>query len=111
MPQSGPKITSQAQSYRAEVDRAAANCSSFFREKRANALPPNKFGALNRKSGHIRADSFNRPPPVRIPELGLLVKYGSNVTVHEAKIQMMICDTLRDHVPIPEVLGWIVDRQ
>ncbi|KAK2591449.1 hypothetical protein QQS21_010858 [Conoideocrella luteorostrata] len=103
-------ITSQAQSYSAELGRAAASPSGPFREKRASALPPpDKIRALNRESGHIRADSFDCPPPVRIPELGLLVKYGSHVTVHEAKTQMIIREKLLGRVPIPEVFGWIVD--
>ncbi|QPH03883.1 hypothetical protein C2857_000295 [Epichloe festucae Fl1] len=107
---SSPMITSKAQSYSAELGRSTIECSSFFRERRADALPPpSKIRALNRESGDIRAENFNRPPPVRIPSLGLIVKYGADVTVHEAKTQIMVREKLSGHVPIPEVFGWIVD--
>ncbi|KAK2592984.1 hypothetical protein QQS21_009312 [Conoideocrella luteorostrata] len=105
-------IKSQAQSLSADLDRPAAswNSSSFFREKRADAFPsPDEIRALNRELGDIRAEDFYRPPPVRIPALGLLVKYGADVTVHEAKTQLIIREKLLGHVPIPEVFGWAMD--
>lgn len=85
--------------------------SSFFKEQRAPALPsPAEIRALNKKTGHSRATNFNRPVPVSIPSLGLLVKYGTDVTPTEAETQTFIREKLRDHdVPIPEVFGHAED--
>ena len=84
--------------------------SSVFTEKRASALPqPNEIRAVNRKSADPYAENFSRPPPVRIPSLGLLVKYEGDVTVLEARTQLKIREKLLGQVPIPEVFGWTVD--
>lgn len=81
--------------------------SSFFKEKRAPRLPiPAEVRAISKKSGNIRSASFNRPPPVMIPSLGLVVKYGADATVAEAQTQIMICKHLKGRVPVPEVFGW-----
>jgi hypothetical protein len=74
--------------------------SSFFKEKRAPALPtPAETRATNKESGHILATNFNRLPPVMISSLGLVVKYGADVTVIEAQNQMMIREQLQGQVP------------
>lgn len=84
--------------------------SSFFKEKRASALPtPAEIRAINKKSGDVFATDFNRPPPVRIPSLGLFVKYGADITVIEAATQVIIREQLHGQVPIPEVFGWTED--
>ncbi|KND92440.1 hypothetical protein TOPH_03162 [Tolypocladium ophioglossoides CBS 100239] len=84
--------------------------SSFIKERQAADLPtPAMVRATNIASGHPRASFFNRPPPVKIPSLGLLVKYGADVTITEARTQMMVCEQLRSQVPVPEVFGWTED--
>lgn len=84
--------------------------SSFFKEHRASMLPtPAEVRAINKESGGICATSFNRPPPVKFPLLGLLVKYGADVTVTEAETQHMIYKRLKGKVPVPEVFGWTND--
>ncbi|POR33125.1 Uncharacterized protein TPAR_06647 [Tolypocladium paradoxum] len=84
--------------------------SSFFNEGRAPALPtPADIRQINEASGHIRARYFNRPPPVRIPSLGLLVKYGADITVVEAETQIMVREKLQGQVTVPEVFGWTED--
>lgn len=52
--------------------------SSFFRERRAPTLPsPAKIRAISQQFGHkVR---FNRPLPVKIPSIGLFIKYGADV--------------------------------
>lgn len=60
-------------------------------------------------SGNIRSASFNHPPPVMIPSLGLVVKYGADTTVAEAQTQIMIYKHLKGQVPVPEVFGWTED--
>ncbi|TWU71226.1 hypothetical protein ED733_001117 [Metarhizium rileyi] len=104
-------MKSTAESSNAQSSRSTADGSNFFCERRADAFPPpSKIRALNSESGDTRAENFYRPPPVRMPSLGLLVKYGADVTVLEAKTQMMIREKLRGQVPVPEVFGWIVDK-
>jgi hypothetical protein len=84
--------------------------SSFFKERRGPALPtPAEIRAISKESGNIRSTSFNRPPPVILPPLGLVVKYGADVTVVEAQTQMMLHKHLHGQVPVPEVFGWTED--
>ena len=84
--------------------------SSFFRERRASTLPtPAEVRAINEKSGDYFGTDFRRPPPVKFPSLGLIVKYGSDPSVTEAETQNMAYQRLKGKVPIPEVFGWTVD--
>lgn len=84
--------------------------SSFFKQRRASDLPlPADIRAINEGSGDIRATSFDCPPPVMIPSLGLLVKYGAGVTIREAQTQIMLREQLQGCLPIPEVFGWTED--
>ncbi|KAJ5557209.1 hypothetical protein N7494_001124 [Penicillium frequentans] len=81
--------------------------SSFFRKNRASTLPnPAEVRAINEGSGNIRGTSFNRPPPVKFPSLGLIVKYGADTSVTEAETQHMVYKQLKGKVPVPEVYGW-----
>lgn len=85
--------------------------SSFFKEKRAPTLPtPAEIRAINEASGDFFATNFNRPPPVKIPSLGLLVKYGADISLVEAQTQMMVRERLQGQVPVPEVFGWTEDE-
>ncbi|KAK1640656.1 phosphotransferase enzyme family protein [Colletotrichum phormii] len=84
--------------------------SSFFGQRRALTLPaPAEVRARNKESDDIRATSFDRPPPVTFSSLGLLVKYGSNVTILEAQTQKMVHEQLQGKVPVPEIFGWTED--
>ena len=49
-----------------------------------------------------------RPRPVRFEMLGLLVKFGSHVTVYEAQCLIVIKKLFGDSIPVPEVFGWRV---
>ncbi|KAK1772723.1 hypothetical protein QBC33DRAFT_522312 [Phialemonium atrogriseum] len=44
-----------------------------------------------------------------IPSLGLVVKYGANVTATETQTQMMVLRRLQGTVPVPEVFGYTED--
>jgi hypothetical protein len=82
--------------------------SSFFR--RHQKLPtPSEVRAENDRSSNVRAQNFNRPPPVRFPSMGLLIKYGGDVTVAEAETQLAVYKKLIGQVPVPEVFGWDED--
>ncbi|KAI0167765.1 phosphotransferase family protein [Pestalotiopsis sp. NC0098] len=85
--------------------------SSFFRENCAADLPePEEVRTLNRLSGNDGSTSFDRPPPVIIPSLCLVVKYGRNVTTDEARTQVMVYERLTGQVPVPEVFDWTEDE-
>lgn len=55
-----------------------------------------------------RARNLNRPPPVRFPALGLLVKFGYLVSEAEAQCLLLVRKYLPT-VPVPEVYGWLHD--
>lgn len=44
-----------------------------------------------------------------VPSLGLVVKYGADVTIVEAQTQMMLYKRLKGQVPVPEVFRWTED--
>jgi hypothetical protein len=85
--------------------------SSFF--KRPNALlslpTPTEVREVASHSGNPRAKLITRPPPVHFPHLGLLVKYGTEVTLAEGQCLLFIRNTLSEVVPVPEVYGWCKD--
>jgi hypothetical protein len=84
--------------------------SSFAKKHPNTFLPkPSEVRAKNIASRHPNASDPNRPPPVRYPELGLLVKYGLNVKVAELEAQRMVFQSLQGRVPVPEVFGWTED--
>ncbi len=109
-PQPTIRMSSITHSCSMEPEFYTIPTSRFFQEERADALPsPSEIRALNRQSGDIRAEEFYRPTPARLPSLGLIVKYGAGVTIHEAKTQIMLREKLSGQVPIPEVFGWTTE--
>ncbi|KAM5361432.1 hypothetical protein ACJZ2D_013122 [Fusarium nematophilum] len=57
------------------------------------------------KSDNPKVKYLERPPPVRFPSLGLLVKYGSQVSIDEGHCLVLVKE-LAPTVPVPEVYGW-----
>ncbi|KAL4801842.1 phosphotransferase enzyme family protein [Aspergillus unguis] len=53
--------------------------------------------------------NFVRPPPVLFKNLGLLVKWGSDVSTVEGQVLYAIGKLLKGKVPVPEVYGWRTD--
>ncbi|KAK4249249.1 kinase-like domain-containing protein [Corynascus novoguineensis] len=70
---------------------------------------PASIRARNIATKHPDATNPNRPPPVKISELGLIVKYGLFVTRAEADAQRFAYQQLQGRVPVPEVIGWAED--
>lgn len=59
--------------------------SSFFKERQVHALPSlADICAINKGSGNASIMSFNCPPLVVILWLGLIMKYGADVTIIKA---------------------------
>lgn len=85
--------------------------SSFFNKPNAQlSLPtPTEVREVASRSGDPRAKRANRPPPVTFPNLGLLVKYGREVSLAEGQCLLFICNALCEVVPVPEVYGWCKD--
>jgi hypothetical protein len=51
----------------------------------------------------------DRPLPVIMEHLNLLVKFGSHVAVAEVQCLWFIRRTFGDMVPVPEIYGWRTD--
>jgi hypothetical protein len=85
--------------------------SSFFRKPNAPlSLPtPTEVREVASHSENPRAGLITRPPPVIFPNLGLLVKYGTEVTLAEGQCLLFIRNNLSEVVPVPEVYGWCKD--
>jgi hypothetical protein len=54
------------------------------------------------KSGNPRAKNHCRPPPVEFPALGLLVKYGSQVSIAEAHCLIFVRENL-PNIRVPDM--------
>ncbi|KAK4621530.1 hypothetical protein CLAFUW4_06965 [Fulvia fulva] len=50
-----------------------------------------------------------RPDPVLYPELGLIIKWGRDITIAEGQCLWFMSKHLRGVVPVPELYGWTVD--
>ncbi|KAL2022637.1 hypothetical protein VTK56DRAFT_4981 [Thermocarpiscus australiensis] len=84
--------------------------TGFTKAHPSTLLPsPASIRARNKATGHPDANDPNGPPLVRIPELGLLVKYGYFVTLAEVEGQRYVYQHLQSRVPVPEVMGWAED--
>jgi hypothetical protein len=84
--------------------------TGFTNANPGTPLPsPAEIRERNKATGRPEANNKNRPPPVRVPELGLLVKYGTQVTRAELDAQRYVYQHLTGRVPVPEVVGWAED--
>jgi hypothetical protein len=85
--------------------------SSFFKKSNAPlSLPtPTEVREVASYSENPRARLITRPPPVTFPNVGLLVKYGTEVTLAEGQCLLFIRNNLSEVVPVPEVYGWCKD--
>jgi hypothetical protein len=86
--------------------------SSFFQRHGATAkLPtPDEVRRIARESRNPRSKNDSRPPPVIIKSLGLLVKYGSEVSRAEGQCLLFVRKFLSSDIPVPEVYGWCRDE-
>ncbi len=84
--------------------------SAFFREH--SELPSPEESSTERPSNQwrARARTYN-PPPMIFADRGLLVKYGSFITIAEENDCLLYFNrNMRDQVPTPEVFGWNYDQ-
>lgn len=83
--------------------------SSFFRENARDLPSPEEIRRKAIQSNGTYARS-SRPPPVSFEDLGLIVKYGSEITVAEAQCLWYFNRYMKDRVPTPELFGWCCDK-
>ncbi|KAF1956561.1 hypothetical protein CC80DRAFT_535230 [Byssothecium circinans] len=81
--------------------------STFF--KTHDTLPtPANVRRVASQSTNPMAQIPTRPPPVLFPDQGLIVKYGTEITIAEGQCLLYIRKALRD-VPVPELFAWRKD--
>lgn len=85
--------------------------SSFFHRSSQLPLPDEVRTRARLISDFGKLSGGTRPPPVQVRSLGLLVKYGSEVTIAEGQCLFALRQLFRGAVPVPEVYGWCKDGQ
>jgi hypothetical protein len=84
--------------------------SSYF--KSHSTLPsPAKVREIVNQSIDPRAHNPSRPPPVKFPDIGLIVKSGTETTPAEGQCLVFVRKALYPQVPVPEVYGWTKDAR
>jgi hypothetical protein len=85
--------------------------SSFFKTSNAPlSLPtPTEVREVASQSENPKAELVTPSPPVIFPSLGLLVKYGTEITLAEGQCLLFIRNTLSKVVLVPEVYRWCKD--
>jgi len=82
---------------------------SFQRLNTFAYLPsPTEVREVASRSANRGAKLRTRPPPVCFPSLGLLVKYGTEITSAEGQCLLFLRKKLPT-VPVPKVFGWCED--
>ncbi|KAF2210189.1 hypothetical protein CERZMDRAFT_113422 [Cercospora zeae-maydis SCOH1-5] len=66
---------------------------------------PEQVRSKAEHDGHDTSKTF-RPEPVRFPELGLIVKWGEDITIAEGQCLWVLRQHLREEVPVPTIHGW-----
>ncbi|KAJ9129646.1 hypothetical protein NKR19_g10263 [Coniochaeta hoffmannii] len=82
--------------------------SCFFKNNQVDLLTPDEVRRKDRElNGDFRPRSYRLP--VTFEELGLIVKYGFDITVAEAQCLWYFNKHMKGEVPTPELFGWCVD--
>ncbi|OAL55171.1 kinase-like protein [Pyrenochaeta sp. DS3sAY3a] len=93
-----------------EENAVFRNSAFFTKPNEPVALPsPTEVREAASRSSDPNVANKNRPPPVVFPDLGLLVKYGREITIAEGQCLLFVRNNLSNVVPIPEVYGWCKD--
>ena len=91
-------------------DNVVIKTSSYFNRTVEDILLPSPAEVRARalEKGFVYPGN---PPPIRFPELGLIVKSGTNLTIAEAQCLWAIWKHLKCEVPVPELYGWVRDGE
>ena len=85
--------------------------SAFIAKNCGKTLPsPDEVRKQAVANGLDVSQTF-RPDPVKFPDLGLLVKWGTDVTIAEGQCLWFMRNYMRDKVPVPEIYGWRCDEE
>ncbi|OTA55885.1 hypothetical protein K449DRAFT_376262 [Hypoxylon sp. EC38] len=82
--------------------------TSFFKKHGSNLPSPEEIREKDIEINSFRARSPS-PPPIPFEDLGLIVKYGSDITIAEAQCIWYFNCYMKDTVPTPELFGWRYD--
>lgn len=81
--------------------------SSYFMQSNPSPLPsPANIRQLATAAGE---QNWSRPAPVKFQNLGLIVKFGSGISIAEGQCLWALQHLLRGKVPVPEVYAWRTD--
>ncbi|KAB5547351.1 hypothetical protein GE09DRAFT_208841 [Coniochaeta sp. 2T2.1] len=83
--------------------------SSFFKQNNDSLPSPDEVRRKNIDINGADAEG-SCPPPVPFEELGLIVKYGSDITIAEGQCLWYFNQHMKDEVPTPELFGWRRDN-
>ncbi|KAI1412040.1 hypothetical protein F5Y13DRAFT_50628 [Hypoxylon sp. FL1857] len=79
--------------------------SSFFKKNGRELPSPEEIREKGIEINGYRTRS-PMPPPIIFEDLGLVVKYGSEITIAEAQCLWYFNNYMKDTVPTPELFGW-----
>ena len=82
--------------------------SSYFKNSTGELPTPEEVRRKDIEVNDIRART-ERPPPIPFEDRGVVVKYGSEITIAEAQCLWYFNRHMRDEVPTPELFGWCRD--
>ncbi|KAI1267651.1 kinase-like domain-containing protein [Xylariaceae sp. FL1019] len=82
--------------------------SSFFQRNKCDLPTPERIREIDIEINDYRARS-DRPPAIPFEDLGLVVKYGSVITIAEGQCLWYFNKYMKETVPTPEVFGWCQD--
>lgn len=91
-------------------DNVVIETSSYFNGSTGKIILPSPAEVRERafEKGFVYPGN---PPPIRFPELGLIVKSGTNLTIAEAQCLWVIGNHLKDELPVLELYGWVRDGE
>ena len=82
--------------------------SSYFKNNSGELPTPDVIRQKDIEINDTRTRT-SRPYPIPFEERGLVVKYGSEVTIAEAQCLWYFNKHMKDEVPTPELFGWCRD--
>lgn len=86
-------------------DNQVLRDSSFFKDNPVDLPSPEEVRQKDREL-HGDCHPMSRRPPIPFEELGLIVKYGFEITIAEAQCLWYFNKHMKDQVPTPELFGW-----
>jgi aminoglycoside phosphotransferase (APT) family kinase protein len=103
-------VNSNEESLHQEENTIFTQSSFFLRFGNDASLPSPQEVRTKARAMHPHREMVQRPAPVIYRELGLLVKFGTEVATAEGQTLVMIRKLLSSAVPVPEVFAWTQDQ-